>query len=131
MIDADAAQIKNIPEELGQGLQQHQRNADNADQLDRPHIGPPHRMRPLAIFDGVGRARDAAVEQDTKIEQQEQNGDRVDRRLAPGRPHRIDQVHAHMIAHLHRIGAAEQIVTDHDELCEFKRPQRRRSRDTS
>src|SRR3546814_6358752 len=37
-------------------------------------------------------------------------------------PHSVEQVHAHVVAELHRVGAAQQEVGDHEELRNLQRP---------
>src|SRR3546814_1476746 len=66
-----ALQLRHVLDEGGDGLQQHEEDADAHDDLDRRHLRPPQRGADLVVLQGVLGARDAAAEQHDEIEDQE------------------------------------------------------------
>ena len=119
-----AAQVEDVPRQLGKRLQQHQDNPDHHHKFDWPHIGLPDRIAPLAELQRIDGAVDPAIEKEGQIGDQEQHSEAVHPSLLSGVQIAIHQIHADIAAKLDRIGAADHVIADHHELGHFQRPQR-------
>src|SRR3546814_3918993 len=64
-----ALQLRHVLDVGGDGLQQHEEDADAHDDLDRRHLRPPQRGADLVVLQGVLGARDAAAEQHDRSEE--------------------------------------------------------------
>jgi hypothetical protein len=128
---ASPARPGDILEEGRDHLEQHQRDADGHDDLDRSKRRCPGRVILLPVGQGVFRAGDAADEQHHEEENEEPGSQGVGQGLASGRPPAVEEVHSDVGIQLHGVAAAEQVITRHHELGHFHGPDLRSAEECS
>src|SRR5574344_833526 len=107
-VELAAARTEEVLHELRERLHQHEGHAAGHDDLDRGHVRRPDGMVALAELERVGRALDAAPDEHPDVEEQEDARQDVGEGAAARAPARVEEVHAHMRAVLHREGRADQ-----------------------
>src|SRR5262245_60658265 len=96
-------------DELGDALQRHQREADGKDELDWPSDEAAGVRRGFVDAPGYHEPRPREVDEDHADRQEkEQAADDVDPNARSFGERRVDQVDAHVLVDLERIGTAQQ-----------------------